>query len=167
MSRNNLAGNALVTPVEGGRRSLKRWHRQKRASATNAASSSSNYLTYCLTPRVLLVSDSFGRNKTLLNLPTYNIPDQLNRSTKKKFLEFRHIGFSRKSSFTFVVWFFSMIGLYCAFRFIQRETKGKINNIKELYNNCKATFTVERSQWKSYQWISEVGQQLVRIKRFS
>jgi len=116
MSRNNLAGNALVTPVEGGRRPLKRWHRQKRASATNAASSSSNYLTYCLTPRVLLVSDSFGRNKTLLNLPTYNISDQLNRSTKKKFLEFRHIGFSRKSSFTFVVWFFSMIGLYCAFR---------------------------------------------------
>lgn len=26
---------------------------------------------YCLTPRVLLVSDSFGRSKTLLNLPTY------------------------------------------------------------------------------------------------
>lgn len=37
---------------------------------------------YCLTPRVLLVSDSFGRSKTL-NLPTY-IPNQ--RLTAKKFL---------------------------------------------------------------------------------
>lgn len=41
-----------------------------RKELTNAAPTSSNYSAYCLTPRVLLVSDSFERNKTLLNLPT-------------------------------------------------------------------------------------------------